>query len=392
VSGQKRGAQRIDVRAVGLDDQQLFGIFVNVSFPAENRCDARDDVDARGQSQFDQFPCERSRVEIGADGGQNDDGIHAGIVALESRAVFRRILLFLVIAILLIAGYEWVTFPDVSALATTPPSTTAFMEQRKAELRAAGKSDAIEYRWVAYDRISPYLRRGVLVAEDDAFYAHDGVDVKALEEAIRKDWARKQATHGGSTITQQLAKNLYLSPSRNPLRKLKEYFIARSLESHLTKKRILELYLNVVEMGERVYGAEAAAHSYFHISAASLSPSQAALLAGCLPNPRIMNPGAPNKRLRWRQRMVLSRMRRWGYLFEREVLTEKKAPAAATPVQTETTATVDTALQQTPPADTATPEPTATTTAPAPPTETQPEPPAETTTTSGSAPPSTTSK
>ncbi len=308
--------------------------------------------------------------------------------------MFRRILLLLAVAIALAAGYEWVTFPDVSVLATTPPSTTAFMEQRKAELRAAGKDDAIEYRWVAYDRISPYLRRGVLVAEDDAFYEHDGVDVKALEEAIRKDWARKKTTHGGSTITQQLAKNLYLSPSRNPLRKMKEYFIARALENHLTKKRILEIYLNVVEMGERVYGAEAAARSYFHVSAASLSPSQAALLAGCLPNPRIMNPGAPNKRLRWRQRMVLSRMRRWGYLFEREVLTEKKAPAAVAPAATETAAPVDTALQQTPPSDTATPEPAATGTEPAPltpPTETQPAPPAETTTTM-SAPPTTTSK
>lgn len=274
--------------------------------------------------------------------------------------MFRRLLLLVVMAIVVVVGYEWITFPDVTELATKPPATTAFMEQRKAELRAAGKSDAIDYRWVSYGRISPYLRRGVLVAEDDAFYEHGGVDVKALQEAIRKDWARKKATHGGSTITQQLAKNLYLSPSRNPLRKIKEYFIARSLESHLTKKRILELYLNVVEMGERIYGAEAAAQAYFHTSAASLSPSQAALLAGCLPNPRIMNPGAPNKRLRARQRMVLSRMRRWGYLFEKEVLTEKKPAPAAAPVS-ETTATVDTALQQTPPTDTATPEPPATT-------------------------------
>jgi monofunctional biosynthetic peptidoglycan transglycosylase len=250
------------------------------------------------------------------------------------------------------------------------------MEQRKAELRAAGKNDAIDYRWVPYARISPYLRRGVLVAEDDTFYEHDGVDVKALEEAIRKDWERKKATHGGSTITQQLAKNLYLSPSRNPLRKVKEYFLARSLENHLSKKRILELYLNVVEMGEHIYGAEAAAHYYFHTSAAGLSPSQAALLAGCLPNPRLMNPDAPNKRLRFRQRMVLSRMRRWGYLFEKEVLTEKK-PTAAAPVTetTATTETTDTALQQTPPTDTATPEPAPTDTAPPPATETETPPP-----------------
>jgi len=294
--------------------------------------------------------------------------------------VFRRIFLIVIVAIVLLVGYEWITFPDVAALATNPPATTAFMEQRKAELRAAGKSDAIDYRWVPYARISPYLRRAVLVAEDDTFFEHGGVDVNALQEAIRKDWAHKKMTHGGSTITQQLAKNLYLSPSRNPLRKVKEYFIARSLESHLSKKRILELYLNVVEMGERVYGAEAASQAYFHTSASALSPSQAALLAGCLPNPRVMSPASPNKRLRFRQRMVLSRMKRWGYLFEKEVLTEKK-PEPAAPA-TATTATVDTALQQTPPTDTATPEPapepTSTDTAP-PPTETVPPP--DTTTT-----------
>ena len=296
----------------------------------------------------------------------------------------KRILLIVLVAIVVFIGYEWITFPNVEELATKPPTTTAFMEQRKAELRAAGKSDAIEYRWVPYARISPYLRRGVLVAEDDTFYEHGGVDVDALQEAIRKDWARKKMTHGGSTITQQLAKNLYLSPSRNPLRKVKEYFIARSLENHLSKKRILELYMNVVEMGERVYGAEAASRFYFHTSAASLSPSQAALLAGCLPNPRLMNPAAPNKRLRFRQRMVLSRMRRWGYLFEKEVLTEKK-PAPAAPTTTETTATTDTALQQTPPTDTATPEvvpaPEPTTTETSPPTATDTSPPPPTTTT-----------
>jgi monofunctional biosynthetic peptidoglycan transglycosylase len=296
--------------------------------------------------------------------------------------VFRRLFVIIVVAIVLFIGYEWLTFPDVSELAGRPPATTAFMEQRKAELRAAGKSDAIVYRWVPYARISPYLRRAVLVAEDDTFYEHGGVDVGALQEAIRKDWERKKMTHGGSTITQQLAKNLYLSPSRNPLRKVKEYFIARSLESHLSKKRILELYLNVVEMGERVYGAEAASETYFHSSASALSASQAALLAGCLPNPRVMSPAAPNKRLRFRQRMVLSRMKRWGYLFEKEVLTEKKPAPDAPATETQTTATVGTALQQTPPTDTATPEPvpepTSTDTAP-PPTESAPPP--ETTTT-----------
>ncbi|HEY6721256.1 MAG TPA: biosynthetic peptidoglycan transglycosylase, partial [Burkholderiales bacterium] len=150
--------------------------------------------------------------------------------------------------------------------------------------------------------------------------------------------------------------NLDLSPSRNPFRKLKEYLLARSLERHLTKKRILELYLNVAEFGERVYGAEAAARLYFHQPAASLSPSQAALLAGCLPNPRVMNPASPNKRLRFRQRMIVSRMRRWGYLMEEEVLTAKKPPEPAAPTPAAApTATTDTDLAPPTPADTMSP-------------------------------------
>ena len=258
----------------------------------------------------------------------------------------KRVLLIFLVVLLAWLAWEWFTFPDVAKLATERPRTTAFMEQRKRLLRSEGKSDALEWKWVPYGQISPYLRRGVLVAEDNSFYEHEGVDVDAMKEAFERDWKRRKISHGGSTITQQLAKNLYLSPSRNPLRKVREYFIARALEKHLTKKRILEIYLNVVEMGERVYGAEAAARHYFKKSASALSAREAALLAGCLPNPRIMNPGDPNKRLRSRQRMILSRMKRWGYLFEREVLTEKKPeaePAPASTTETTETAPADTA-------------------------------------------------
>ena len=244
--------------------------------------------------------------------------------------VIKRLLILIVLIVVAWLAYELIAFPDVADLARNPPETTAFMERRKKELRRQGKDGSIDYRWVSYGRISPSLRRAVLVAEDNQFYEHEGVDVEAMKEAVKRDWKRRKLTHGGSTITQQLAKNLYLSPSRNPIRKLREYFIARSLEKHLSKKRILEIYLNVVEMGERVYGAEAAARHYFGVSAAGLSPSQAALLAGALPNPRVMNPADPNKRLRARQRMILSRMKRWGYLVEKEVLTEPK-PEAQSP-------------------------------------------------------------
>jgi monofunctional glycosyltransferase len=252
--------------------------------------------------------------------------------------VVKRILLILLAVLIAWIAFELLTFPDVAVLAKERPKTTAFMEQRKERLRKQGKSDQLEWRWVPYGSISPYLRRAVLVAEDNSFYEHEGVDVEGMKEALQRDWEKRRLSHGGSTITQQLAKNLYLSPSRNPLRKVREYCIARSLEKHLTKKRILEIYLNVVEMGERVYGAEAAARHYFKKSASSLSTREAALLAGCLPNPMVMNPGSPNKRLRARQRMILSRMKRWGYLLEREVLTAKKPEA-----ETTTTSATDTA-------------------------------------------------
>jgi monofunctional biosynthetic peptidoglycan transglycosylase len=269
--------------------------------------------------------------------------------------VLKRVLWVVLIVLVAWLAWELIAFPDVAVLAKERPKTTAFMEQRKERLRDEGKSDALEWRWVSYGSIAPSLRRAVLVAEDNSFYEHEGVDVEGMKDAFERNWQKRRIASGGSTITQQLAKNLYLSPSRNPLRKVREYFIARSLEKHLTKKRILEIYLNVVEMGERVYGAEAAARHYFGKSASALSPREAALLAGCLPNPRVMNPGNPNKRLRARQRMIVSRMKRWGYLLEREVLTEKKPePKTSTAPSTDTADTAAVTDTDLPPPETET--------------------------------------
>jgi monofunctional biosynthetic peptidoglycan transglycosylase len=296
--------------------------------------------------------------------------------------MIRHILIAAAILLLIFALYQWFTFPDVSQLAEERPKTTSFMERRKQALKRAGKNDQIDYRWVSYSSISPYLRRAVLVSEDNAFYEHEGVDVEGLKEALRRDWQAKRFTRGGSTITQQLAKNLYLSPSRNPWRKLKEFLIARQLESELSKKRILELYLNVVELGERVYGAEAAARHYFGKPASALSPSEAALLAGALPNPRAMNPGSPNRRLRARQRIILSRMRRWGQVAEEQVLTATKpqpGPAvepepAVEPQPVSEPPIIDTTVPDEPAVETTTTDTAPPTETAAPPTETQTDP------------------
>ena len=148
----------------------------------------------------------------------------------------------------------------------------------------------------------------MLAAEDAAFFDHDGVDLEQVKTSIEEHVEQGKALRGGSTITQQLAKNLYLSPSRNPVRKLRELLITRKLEAALTKRRILELYLNVIEWGDGIYGAEAAARAYFGTSAAALSAEQAALLAGAISNPRGHNPSRPSPRLRQRQRIILRRM------------------------------------------------------------------------------------
>ena len=148
-------------------------------------------------------------------------------------------------------AYAYLTLPDVRPLKTTNPSTTAFIELRAREARAKGQTPRRVQRWVGYSRISPDLKRAVLVAEDAAFWQHEGVDFEQLQESLEADWARGQLVRGGSTITQQLAKNLYLSPSKNPMRKLRELIIARRLEAELKKARILELYLNVDRVGRR---------------------------------------------------------------------------------------------------------------------------------------------
>ena len=206
------------------------------------------------------------------------------------------------------AAFVFLTLPDVRVLRTTNPQTTAFMELRGREARAKGEQAKKVQRWVSYARISQNLTRAVLVTEDSAFWKHDGLDYQQIKESMEVNLERGEFARGASTITQQLAKNLYLSPSKNPIRKLRELLIARRLEAELTKQRILEIYLNVIEWGDGIYGAEAAARTYFGKSAADLPPPESALLAAAITNPRLMNPGRPTARLLRRQAMVMGRM------------------------------------------------------------------------------------
>jgi monofunctional biosynthetic peptidoglycan transglycosylase len=190
----------------------------------------------------------------------------------------------------LVALTIWWSVPNVAVLRDENPTTTAFIDLRRSEAANLHRKFNLRWQWRSLPHISRYLRVAVVLAEDYRFYEHAGADWAAMYHAARANWAQGGMHAGGSTITQQLAKNLYLSPQRSLWRKVRELAIADQLEAELTKTRILELYLNVVEWGDGVFGAEAAAKFWFGHSAAALTPAQAARLAVALPNPKWRSP------------------------------------------------------------------------------------------------------
>jgi monofunctional glycosyltransferase len=242
------------------------------------------------------------------------------IIKVVALAVFASLVLLLI--------YEVVTFPRVWRLRDANPETTAMIETRAAEARERGEEPRRVQQWVPIDRISPNLERAVIAGEDTNFMTHHGFDYDAIQKAW--DEAQREAAkeakeagedqsswipampnfkRGASTITQQLAKNLYLSSERSFVRKAREAAITYFIEKNLSKRRILELYLNVIEWGDGVYGAEAASRTYFGKSAANLTPQEAAFLSAIIPNPRTeFNPNLHKQRVARRQRIILRGM------------------------------------------------------------------------------------
>jgi monofunctional biosynthetic peptidoglycan transglycosylase len=228
------------------------------------------------------------------------------------RAILSLVLLALAAGIGILA-WEALFWPDVAALATRRPTTTAFIE----EYRNVGwfrTPRPVEWQWVNSSQISSALKRAVLCGEDMGFFSHHGFESTEMRAALRQAWEEKRLPRGASTITQQLAKNLWLSPSRNPLRKVKEAALTRSLEEHLTKRRILEIYLNVAEFGEGIYGVEAACRHYFGKSARSLTELEAAELAASLPFPKGWHPGVATRPYRRYVRTIERRMDEAGWI------------------------------------------------------------------------------
>lgn len=221
-----------------------------------------------------------------------------------------------------LAAYGYWSLPDVSSLKHRNPKKTALMEQRDKEYRDEGLSLPRQQIWLPYEAASDHLKKAILISEDAAFFSHKGVDPIELKEAIRVDWEQRRFKRGASTITMQLARNLYLSPSKNPVRKIKEIILAWQLERSLSKKRIFELYLNVVEWGPNIYGAEAASRHYFGKAASEIDALEAATLAALLPNPR----RPQEKALLYRRNLILTRMVKIGYLDEIEAIRAKETP------------------------------------------------------------------
>ena len=225
----------------------------------------------------------------------------------------RTILILLCLVLVIFIGYEALTYPDVAGLVKRNPKSTAWMEMRDRQARADGRKPRRYQIWKPIQSISANLKNAVLIAEDAAFFQHEGLDFGEIREAIKINTEKMEFARGASTITQQLAKNLYLSPSRNPARKLKEILLTFSLERHLTKRRIFEIYLNVIEWGDGVYGAEAAARRYYGKSCSELSDTESAAMAAVIINPRRYSPINPGKRIRNRSAMIEARMAKYHY-------------------------------------------------------------------------------
>jgi monofunctional biosynthetic peptidoglycan transglycosylase len=191
---------------------------------------------------------------------------------------------------------------------THDPSTTAFMQARLERLRQQKPEAQLRHKWVAYERISPHLKRAIVAAEDARFVEHEGFDWEAIEKAIEKNRRRGRVVAGASTISQQLAKNLFLSADRTPWRKGQEALITVMIEHLLDKRRILEIYLNVIEWGDGVFGAEAAARHYFATGASAVTADQAARLAAIVPNPRFYDRNRSTPWIERKTRLILARM------------------------------------------------------------------------------------
>lgn len=232
---------------------------------------------------------------------------------VKAGAVF---MISFVTLIFAVYGYLMIDLPDVRSLKSENPRTTAFLEQQMTSSEKPARLHSFQNNWITIDQIPEILQKTVIVSEDASFWIHEGIDWYEIRQSLAKNMSRGKVARGGSTITQQLAKNLYLSPKKSIYRKVKEYLIARELEKHLSKKRILEIYLNVIEFGNGVFGIGPASRHYFNKKPWQLSLDETVRLIAVLPNPHGMNPNRLNRQLRWRCKIIVRRLHRFHYISD----------------------------------------------------------------------------
>ncbi|MFZ0389441.1 MAG: monofunctional biosynthetic peptidoglycan transglycosylase [Calditrichia bacterium] len=221
------------------------------------------------------------------------------------------------------AIYLFASVPDTAVWTSQNPKTTAFMQSRLAEGETSKSSSKIKYRWIPYHQVPHLMRRTLVVAEDAAFWQHHGIDWFEVKESIKKNWEERRYARGASTITQQLARNLYLSPEKTISRKIREVMITRDLEKNLKKSRILELYMNVVEWGPNVFGIRAASQYYFGKMPSELQLHEMVRLAAILPNPHRMNAARVNQAVYWRSMEILKRLRDASFISQAQFETTR---------------------------------------------------------------------
>jgi len=214
--------------------------------------------------------------------------------------------------------YIQITLPDVTKLKNSNPNTTALIEDRKIAAKSAGKKFVVRQKWIDFKEIPELLKKSVRISEDAGFYLHGGIDLEELEESIKKNWKEGRFARGGSTITQQLAKNLYLSTEKSILRKIREYFIAHDLEDVLSKNRIFSLYLNLIEFGSGIFGVEAASRYYFGKTVTQLSGEEMIRLTAIIPRPLTTRPDINSKWLFWRCRWIVGKLFLYKYIEKAE--------------------------------------------------------------------------
>jgi monofunctional biosynthetic peptidoglycan transglycosylase len=230
------------------------------------------------------------------------------------KKIFKWLLIGMVLVVLVMGLYIYLSLPDVRELQTKTPASTALIEYRARQAQQSNKNIDIRQNWVDFDAIPKLLKDTIRISEDAAFYQHGGIDFTELKAAINKNWKKGKYVRGGSTITQQLAKNLYLSTHKSILRKIKEYFIARRLEAHLGKERIFYLYLNIIELGPGIFGVQAASLYYFNKNVDKLDLEEIVRLTAVIPKPLKIDPRGESRWLKWKVTWILDTLKRYEYI------------------------------------------------------------------------------